>query len=214
MRVSVYPSSAMRNPLRTIWQSLFLNVLRGGAVTGSLAGNDFPHLSFVTGGARSGKSALAMRLALAGPPPWTAVVTAEPRDAEMAARIARHRADRDPRIATVEAPHDPGAALARLRGTVLLDCATLWLSNRMLAGADPEPEGAALVAALAAAPACVVVVSNEVGMGIVPDSPLGRAFRDAQGRLNQRLAATADLAVLAVAGLPLVLKGRLPVGVA
>jgi adenosylcobinamide kinase/adenosylcobinamide-phosphate guanylyltransferase len=129
----------------------------------------------------------------------------------MAAKIAAHRDARGGGWRTVEAPVDVAPALAACdpRAVVLLDCATLWLSNRMLAGV-PGDAGDALLAALAGCPAPVVVVSNEVGMGVVPDTPLGRAFRGAQGRLNQRLAAAAGLAVLVVAGLPLVLKGALP----
>ena len=97
---------------------------------------------------------------------------------------------------------------------VLLDCATLWLSNQMLAEADLDAETETLLAALAACPAAVIVVSNEVGQGIVPENALARRFRDAQGKLNQQLANRANLAVLVAAGLPLVLKGALPDGVA
>jgi adenosylcobinamide kinase/adenosylcobinamide-phosphate guanylyltransferase len=92
---------------------------------------------------------------------------------------------------------------------VLIDCATLWLTNQLLAEADLDAAEAGLIEALGTCPAPVVVVSNEVGLGLVPDSPLGRRFRDAQGHLNQRLAERADLVVLVAAGLPLVLKGTL-----
>jgi len=92
----------------------------------------------------------------------------------------------------------------------LFDCATLWLSNHLLAGHDPEAEQTRLLEALAACPAPVIVVSNEVGQGIVPEAALGRRFREAQGRLNIALAAQADLVVQVIAGLPQVLKGRLP----
>jgi adenosylcobinamide kinase/adenosylcobinamide-phosphate guanylyltransferase len=95
---------------------------------------------------------------------------------------------------------------------VLVDCATLWLTNHLLADSDLDREAARLVAALAASVAPVAVVSNEVGWGIVPDNALARRFRDAQGRLNQQLAAQADLVVGVMAGLPMVLKGRLPEG--
>lgn len=98
--------------------------------------------------------------------------------------------------------------------TILFDCATLWLSNHMLAGSDLEAECEALLSAIGSSPARIVTVTNEVGSGIVPGNALARRFRDAQGRLNQRLAAQADLAVLVAAGLPLVLKGQLPAGVA
>ena len=97
---------------------------------------------------------------------------------------------------------------------MLIDCATLWLTNQMLGGHDLEAATQGLLAALQQAPAPVVIVSNEVGWGIVPENALARAFRDAQGRLNQRLAAQADLAVAVIAGLPMVLKGQMPEGAA
>ncbi len=168
----------------------------------------------VLGGARSGKSDFAERLADSFGKPVTYIATAQAFDDEMRDRIARHRSGRDPGWKTVEAPLDVAAALHACGPdeVALLDCATLWLSNQMLAGHDAEAACHELAAELDACAAGVVVVSNEVGSGIVPDSPLGRRFRDAQGRLNQRLAAGADLAVLVVAGLPLVLKGALPEG--
>lgn len=143
--------------------------------------------------------------------PKTYVATAEAWDDEMRARIARHREERGPGWRTVEAPRDLAGALGRVSAeeAVLVDCATLWLSNRMLAGDDLAAAEAGLLTALAACPAPVVVVSNEVGFGIVPETPLGRRFREAQGRLNQTLAAQADLVALVAAGLPLVLKGSL-----
>lgn len=173
-----------------------------------------PPLSLVTGGARSGKSALAERLVRLGPAPHIYIATAEAWDDEMRDRIARHRLDRGAGWHTVEAPLGLAAALEAAKGSVLIDCATLWLSNHMLAGNDPEAETARLLATLARVPGPVVVVSNEVGWGIVPDNALARRFRDAQGRLNQRLAAQAGLAVAVIAGLPLVLKGALPEGMA
>jgi adenosylcobinamide kinase/adenosylcobinamide-phosphate guanylyltransferase len=141
--------------------------------------------------------------------PRTYVATAQAFDAEMTDRIARHRLDRGEGWVTVEAPLDLGGALAaanRPGSVVLVDCLTLWLSNVMLAGGDVDAESAALCAQVAAAPGPVAMVSNEVGMGLVPDTPLGRAFRDAQGRLNQRMAAVCDLVVFCAAGLPLWLK--------
>ncbi len=165
--------------------------------------------AFVTGGARSGKSALAERLARETGLARVYVATAQAFDAEMAERIARHRADRGEGWETVEAPHDLADALAAADGAgrvILVDCLTLWLSNRMLADADVEAESARLCAALAALRAPVALVSNELGLGLVPETPLGRRFRDAQGRLNQQVAAVADLALFVAAGLPLVLK--------
>ena len=130
----------------------------------------------------------------------------------MAARIDRHRSDRVNTFRTVEVPFDLAAALRGL-GTgqgVLVDCATLWLSNHLLAGHDCDTVCDELLAALADCPASVVIVSNEVGFGLVPNTPLGRQFRDAQGRLNQALAACADTVIFIVSGLPMVLKGDLP----
>lgn len=164
------------------------------------------HLTLVLGGARSGKSRHAESLIMAGPSPWVYVATAEPLDDEMTARIAAHRARRGTGWRAVEAPRDLAGALAGIRNAVLVDCLTLWLSNLMLADADIEAETARLEGALTNAAAPVVLVSNEVGFGIVPDNALARRFRDAQGRLNQRIAARADRVVLMVAGLPLVVK--------
>ncbi len=163
-------------------------------------------LTLVLGGARSGKSRRAEALVAALPPPWTYVATAEAFDDEMRARIAEHRVRREGDWRTLDAPRDLPRALAAAEGPVLLDCLTLWLSNAMLAEADLAAETAALLAALRARTAPTVAVSNEVGSGIVPATSLGRRFRDAQGRLNQEVAAMADRVELVVAGLPLRLK--------
>jgi adenosylcobinamide kinase/adenosylcobinamide-phosphate guanylyltransferase len=165
-------------------------------------------LTLVLGGARSGKSRYAESLITSLPPPWAYVATAEALDAEMAERIAIHRARRGGNWQTIEAPRDLATALAAGETVpVLVDCLTLWLSNVLLADADIEAETARLEAALAAAEMPVVLVANEVGSGIVPDHPLGRRFRDLQGLLNQRIAARADRVILMVAGLPLAVKG-------
>jgi len=171
-------------------------------------------LTLVLGGARSGKSRYAESLFAALPPawepPWVYVATAEPGDEEMAARINAHRARRGPCWRTLEAPRDLQAALVACeKAPALVDCLTLWLSNLMLADADIDAEIERLEAVLASATAPVVLVANEVGSGIVPESPLGRKFRDLQGVLNQRIAARADRVVLMVAGLPLAVKGAL-----
>ena len=163
-------------------------------------------LTLVLGGARSGKSRYAESLMAALPPPWIYLATAEARDAEMAERIAAHRTRRGTGWRTVEEPHDVASVLAADKGAILIDCMTLWLSNRMLAGADMDAEIAALEAALDGHLWPAVLVSNEVGFGIVPCNELARRFRDLQGRLNQRLAARADRVVLVVAGLPMVVK--------
>jgi len=166
-------------------------------------------LTLVLGGARSGKSRYAENLITAGPPPWLYVATAEAGDPEMATRIASHRARRDEGWQTVEAPHDLAGALriAPREAALLVDCLTLWLSNRVLAEADLDREIAALESALANHDGIVVLVANEVGSGIVPDNALARRFRDLQGMLNQRMAARASRVVLMVAGLPLQVKG-------
>ena len=166
-------------------------------------------LTLVLGGARSGKSRYAESLITALPSPWINVATAEARDAEMVERIAIHRARRGPGWRTIEAPHDLALALeaAPAGVPILVDCLTLWLSNRMLADADVDAEIGHFEEALDRRAGSVVLVSNEVGFGIVPDNALARRFRDLQGRLNQRIAARADRVVLVVAGLPLVVKG-------
>jgi adenosylcobinamide kinase/adenosylcobinamide-phosphate guanylyltransferase len=168
--------------------------------------------TLVLGGARSGKSRFAQGEAEARGLPVTLIATAQGLDAEMAARIARHRAGRAERWRTVEEPLDLVEALAReaAPGRVVVDCLTLWLSNLMHAGRDPNAEGERLAAALTGLPGDIWLVSNEVGLGLVPDNPLGRAFRDAQGWLNQRLAAICPRVVFVAAGLPLALKNERP----
>ncbi|MEN2747557.1 bifunctional adenosylcobinamide kinase/adenosylcobinamide-phosphate guanylyltransferase [Sphingomonas sp. T9W2] len=155
------------------------------------------------GGARSGKSRLAQQAceALAGP--WTYLATAEAWDEEMTDRIARHRADRGSCWHTVECPVDLAAAIDAATGPVLVDCLTLWLSNLMLGDHDIDRHTADLLAAIGRARHPVLLVGNEVGMGIVPDHPLGRRFRDAAGRLNQAVAAKVDRCWFVVAGMVL-----------
>ena len=170
-----------------------------------------PSLTLVLGGARSGKSRLAERLVTGTGLARHYIATAEAWDEEMRARIARHQADRGADWHTWASPRDVDRTLADISGgVVLLECATLWLTNHLLADADIEARTGALLAALAACAAPVVVVSNEVGLGIVPENARARAFRDHQGLLNQRLAAQADLVVGVMAGLPYTLKGSLP----
>lgn len=164
-------------------------------------------LILVLGGARSGKSRHAEALITAFPAPWTYIATAEAFDTEMVVRIAEHRARRGPEWQTIDAPRElPAAISAAPVRPLLVDCLTLWLSNLMLAEADIAAASTSLLAALDARRAPLVLVSNEVGSGIVPATPLGRRFRDAQGWLNQAVAAAADQAVLVVAGLPMRLK--------
>ena len=159
-------------------------------------------LTFVLGGARSGKSAHAEALVMAHPPPWTYVATGQAWDAEMRARIDAHRDRRGDGWVTVEAPLDlPGALAAS--GPVLVDCLTLWATNLLLAGRTPDMP--ALLAAFDRV-GPTVVVSNEVGLGIVPDNALSRQFRDMAGTLHQAVAARADRVHLIVAGILLVVK--------
>lgn len=166
-----------------------------------------PAHQLILGGARSGKSRHAQAIAEGLGPRRLYLATAEAHDAEMAERIGRHRAERGAGWRTVEAPLAvPEAILAADADALLVDCLTLWLSNLMFAGRDPEAETGRLIAALDRAACPVVLVSNEVGMGLVPDTPLGRRFRDAQGRLNQRVAAAVPAVAFVAAGLPLRLK--------
>lgn len=172
-----------------------------------------PGLTLVIGGAASGKSAQAEALVRDHGGQRVYVATAQAFDDEMRAKIAAHQEMRaGDGWRTVEAPFDVVGALDGLGSgdVVLLDCATFWLTNLLLSERDWQEEAAALIAALKACPAPVVVVSNETGQGIVPENALARAFREAQGRLNQRLAAEAGLVVAVMAGVPLVLKGVTP----
>ncbi len=170
----------------------------------------YARVTLVLGGARSGKSRYAESIVMGLPPPWIYVATAEPLDDEMLARIAEHRARRGSDWRSIEAPRDLAGVLSEMPAgaAVLVDCLTLWLSNLMLAGADLDAATARLDGVLAHSATPAVLVSNEVGSGIVPDNALARRFRDAQGRLNQRVAARADRVVLVAAGLPLVVKGN------
>jgi adenosylcobinamide kinase/adenosylcobinamide-phosphate guanylyltransferase len=163
-------------------------------------------LTLVLGGARSGKSRYAEACVTRQPAPWTYVATAEPLDEEMRQRIAHHRARRGAGWSAIEAPLALAEAIEGPKGPVLVDCLTLWLSNLMHAGKEIAREEARLLAVLKDAPSPIVLVSNEVGLGIVPDNRLARDFRDAQGWLNQRIAEIADRVVFVAAGLPLILK--------
>lgn len=174
--------------------------------------NSLPHRTLVLGGAASGKSLWAENLVNRFGRAKHYIATAQAFDAEMRAKIAAHQDQRGAGWTTCEAPLDVVAALAGVPrdAVVLLDCVTLWLSNHLLAESDLAAQTDNLHAALSACPAPMVVVSNEVGMGVVPDTSLGRRFRNAQGRLNQDLAQDSDLVVAVMAGLPMALKGQLP----
>jgi adenosylcobinamide kinase/adenosylcobinamide-phosphate guanylyltransferase len=168
-----------------------------------------PGCTLVLGGARSGKSTFAERLVCDSGLGRVYLATGEAGDTEMRERIARHRERRGGNWHVVEEPLALAETLARearADRAVLVDCLTLWLSNLMHAGRDIEAETGRLSAVLRSASGMLVLVSNEVGLGLVPETPLGRAFRDAQGRLNQAIAALADNVVFVAAGLPLWLK--------
>ena len=170
-------------------------------------------LTVFTGGARSGKSAAAVAAAAAWGAPVTFIATAEPGDDEMAERIARHRARRPAHWTTLEATHDliRAAETVDPAGTIVVDCLAIWATNRMLeeprpSDADIEADAARLAHHLAKRPGLSLVVTNEVGSGVVPPTPLGRDFRDLLGMVNQAVVRPADAAYLVVAGrlLPLV----------
>nr|WP_249218952.1 bifunctional adenosylcobinamide kinase/adenosylcobinamide-phosphate guanylyltransferase [Loktanella sp. SALINAS62] len=169
-------------------------------------------VTFVLGGASSGKSVWAEQCVIGTNLPRIYLATAQAFDDEMRAKVAQHRHQRGPDWTTVEEPLEiPQVLRDQSAGAiVLLDCVTLWLSNVLLAGRDTDAACADLLAAVATVPGPLVIISNEVGMGIVPDNALSRRFRSAQGRLNRDLAASADTVVAVMAGLPLALKGDLP----
>lgn len=171
-----------------------------------------PDLTLVLGGAASGKSAFAENLVLQGTAAPVYIATAQVFDDEMAAKVSRHREQRGNQWTTIEEPLDlPGVLAERTADqAVLIDCATLWLTNVILGDHDIAARTASLCDALRVCPAPVVIVTNETGQGIVPDNALSRKFRNAQGTLNQIIAAEAGLVVAVMAGLPLVLKGALP----
>lgn len=163
--------------------------------------------TLIIGGAASGKSQFAESLVTG--PERVYLATARIWDDEMEAKRQRHQIQRGPEWQTVETPLDPGAALKDLRAPqqVLLDCATMWLMNHIDAGTDLDQATEALISGLRAAPVPVVVVTNELGQGIVPADPLTRRFRETQGRLNIALASAAERVCFVTAGLPNWLKG-------
>jgi adenosylcobinamide kinase / adenosylcobinamide-phosphate guanylyltransferase len=170
-------------------------------------------VALVLGGARSGKSRYGLGLAARCPAPRLFVATCEPRDAEMEARIAAHQRERGSDWTTQEVPLTLAATLSAAQdnyGVILVDCLTMWVSNLLLQeGAPPgriQTACEGLVESLQQTVTPTILISNEVGMGIVPDNPLSREFRDQAGWLHQRLAQVADLVVLVVAGVPLLIK--------
>ena len=181
------------------------------ASTFSHAGAALPRLTLVLGGARSGKSRYGETLVEAAAARALYLATAEARDREMEERIRHHRARRGERWTTIEEPlalADRLVTQARPDRPILVDCLTLWLANLMEAGREIEAESAGLLASFRKLRGPVVFIANEVGLGIVPENALARAFRDHAGRLNQRIAAAADRVVFIAAGLPLILKDK------
>jgi len=169
-----------------------------------------PPLTLVLGGARSGKSAFAEKLVEAASPERLYLATGQAWDDEMRARIASHQSRRGDGWQTLEAPVELTEALqdnARDERPILVDCLTLWVTNLMLGEHDIEAAFERLAAALPGLSGPVVFVSNEVGLGIVPDNAMARAFRDHAGRLHQQIAGLADEVHFVAAGLPLKMKG-------
>ncbi len=174
--------------------------------------NNLPNLTLVLGGASSGKSKFAESLCKKSGLDKVYIATAQVFDDEMADKVSRHLTQRGSDWKTIEAPVDVAGAIqsAPDGSVILLDCATLWLTNVILGEHDLDEQTHALISALTSSCNPIVVVSNEVGMGIVPDNALSRKFRNAQGALNQQIASDAGCVVAVMAGLPLVLKGQMP----
>lgn len=172
----------------------------------------FPAKTLVLGGAASGKSAFAELLVTRGPSPWVYLASAQAFDDEMRHKIDDHIARRGPGWMTQETALDAATHFEGLKPgqTCLFDCATMWLSNHLLAESNLEFEQNRLLSAIERTPARIVTVTNEVGHGIVPENALARQFREAQGRLNILLAAQADLVIQVTAGIPRALKGDMP----
>ncbi|GAA0468521.1 bifunctional adenosylcobinamide kinase/adenosylcobinamide-phosphate guanylyltransferase [Parasphingorhabdus litoris] len=167
------------------------------------------HVTLVLGGTRSGKSSFAQRLAEESEGDLVYIATAQAFDEEMSDRIARHKQDRGKKWQTIEEPFDLAeivSSQSSRKTTLLIDCLTIWLSNLMLANHDTDAALENFVSAISSAKGQIILVSNEVGSGIVPETALGRRFRDEAGWMNQRIAAATDEVALVTAGLPLWLK--------
>ncbi|MGD0281006.1 MAG: bifunctional adenosylcobinamide kinase/adenosylcobinamide-phosphate guanylyltransferase [Dissulfurispiraceae bacterium] len=172
-------------------------------------GNVKGKIFFILGGARSGKSRFALEAASGNPGTKAYIATALALDAEMEQRIARHKAERSTEWHLFEEPVHLGDLIARIQETydvLLIDCLTLWITNLMLGNDDVEGKARALIDALSSCRSSVFIVSNEVGLGIVPDNRMAREFRDIAGMLNQQIAATADEVYFLAAGLPIKIK--------
>jgi len=194
-------------PQARVWKRPPRKPIETAASQGNVAIPDLPNVTLILGGARSGKSRHAEEIVQALAPPWTYIATAQAFDDEMRERIAEHRSRRGDGWRTVEAPIDLAAALVEAGDTpVLVDCLTLWLTNLMLGDHDVAAAASVFEETLARRTLPTLLVSNEVGLGLVPETPLGRSFRDEAGRLNQRIAAKAGRVLFMVAGLPMTVK--------
>ena len=170
------------------------------------------NLTLITGGAASGKSAFAERLVRTNGGQKHYLATAQAFDDEMREKVKKHQNMRGQDWITYEEPFNPALIIANLGANdiLLLDCATLWLTNLLLGNRDISAATSTLLAAISDSSASIVVVTNEVGSGIVPQDALSRKFRQAQGELNQQLSAKASTVAVVISGLPMVLKGQLP----
>lgn len=173
-----------------------------------------PDLTLIMGGAASGKSSFAEKLVIQSKRPKCYVATAQAFDDEMKEKIKQHQIDRGPNWHTIEAPISVDQAISGQDsdGVILLDCLTLWLTNLLMSDADCDNAAQSLFDAISGQKAPIVVVTNEVGHSVIPETSLGRRFQRAQGRLNAQMAERADLVVMVTAGLPQILKGQLPEG--
>lgn len=171
-----------------------------------------PPLSLVVGGAASGKSAYAERLVIRSGLKPVHIATSQPFEAEVRNKIFRHQAMRGANWQTIEAPFDLSSAIysAETGQVLLIDCLTAWLTNHFLAEHDLPSRVQALIETLLSATVPVVIVTNEIGQGIVPEDPHLWELRQAHGQLNQSIAAAAEIVVMVTAGIPLALKGNLP----
>jgi adenosylcobinamide kinase / adenosylcobinamide-phosphate guanylyltransferase len=191
------------------WRAIFW---RRGNARGSNPNSSMGQITLITGGARSGKSAHALMLARDAGPRRYFVATAEALDDEMTARIAKHRASRGAEFTTIEVPRDLRAAIESIDkkcDVLVIDCLTLWVSNLMMVGGDDESilrSSGELAAALTRAQCASIIVTDEVGAGIVPDNPAARRFRDLLGWSNQKIADAAERVILMVAGYPIRVK--------
>lgn len=174
--------------------------------------NYFPKLSLILGGTASGKSNFAENLARSSNHQRVYMATAQAFDTEMSKKILQHQASRGPDWQTIETPFLLNEEISKISDDkiILVDCLTLWLSNHLLAENHIDDLTRDLLHTINTVNAPIILVSNEVGLGIVPDNQLARKFRQAQGELNQKIAKTADLVVQLYAGIPLPIKGNLP----